>query len=92
MKMFRVLFLIMIVVTMSLVLVWERNHITKSGYRISALQKQKIDLLEDNKVFEMKICDVFSDDGLSALIDSLDLHFVCNMERTDKQAKSNQLN
>lgn len=91
MKIFRVLFIIMVVVAMSLVLVWERNHITKSGYRISALQKQKINLLEDNKILELKICKVLSDDGLCQLINSLDLQFVRKMEEQDKPANLNEV-
>ncbi len=85
MKMFRVLLVISIVVAMSLVLVWEQNHITKVGYNISSLQKRKTDLIEKNRVLEHGIGKLLSGDRICQVIDSLNLEFVYDISNINKQ-------
>lgn len=87
MRMCRVLLVIVITVTMSLVLVWQQHHITRMGYRISSLQKRKIDLTEDNRLLEHKINKLISGDRISQVINSFDLNLVSvhNRQNDERQ-------
>ncbi len=64
---------------MSMILVWERNHITKIGYRISKLQKRKLDLIEDNRTMENDINRLLSGERITTVLNSLDLGLAYNV-------------
>ena len=74
--MFRMLFVIVIVVLLSIVLVWEQNHITKIGYSIAKLQKQRIDLIEENRKLELEVDKLIAGERISEVIKSFKLNLV----------------
>lgn len=88
----RMLLVIVIIVTMSLMLVWEQNHITKIGYRISSLQKCKVDLTEENRMLEHEVNKLISDDRISQVIKSFNLNLVHAGEKKDMERLYSQAN
>lgn len=76
MNVFRMLFVIVIIVLLSLVLVWEQNHIIKIGYGTAKLQKQKIDLIEENRKLELEVGKLISGNRISEVIKSFRLNLV----------------
>lgn len=73
MRICRILYIIVIVVTMSLVLVWERKHTTRIGYRISNLQKHKIDLIEGNRKLKLGVSKLLSGDRIAQVMETLNM-------------------
>ncbi|MGR3220540.1 MAG: hypothetical protein ACUZ8H_12115 [Candidatus Anammoxibacter sp.] len=76
MNIFRMLFLIIVVVMLSLILVWEQNNITRIGYRIASLDKRKIDLIEENRMLEHEVNKLITSERISKVIKSFNLNLV----------------
>lgn len=76
MKICRFLLIIIIIVIMSLIMVWERNQITKIGYEVSRLQNRKNDLIEENRILRLKTGNLLAEERIAFLIKSLDLNLV----------------
>lgn len=92
MNLCRMLLVIVIIVTMSLILVWEQNHITRIGYRISSLQKLKVDLIEENRTLEHEVNKLISGDRISQVIKSFNLDLVYANEKDSKERLYSQAN
>ncbi|MGR3319604.1 MAG: hypothetical protein ACUZ8O_14140 [Candidatus Anammoxibacter sp.] len=88
----RMLFLIIIIVMMSLILVWEQNNITRIGYRISSLQKRKIDLIEENRMLDHEVNKLISGERISKVIKSFNLNLVYAHENGNKGRLYTQAN
>ncbi len=76
----RMLFVICVIVTMSLIHVWQQNNITRIGYRVSSLQNERLDLIEENRKLEYKVGTLVSDERISQVIDSFRMGLVLNDE------------
>ena len=74
------LFVICVIVTMSLIHVWQQNNITRIGYRVSSLQNERLDLIEENRKLEYKVGTLVSDERISQVIDSFRMGLVLNDE------------
>lgn len=88
----RMLFVIVIIVIMSLILVWEQNHITRTGYRISSLQKRKVDLVEENRMLEHEVNKLISGERIGQIIKSFNLDLVYVHEKEGKERLYSQAN
>ena len=85
------LFVICVIVTMSLIHVWQQNNITRIGYRVSSLQNERIDLIEENRKLAYEVGTLMSDERISQVINSFRMGLVLNDEpgnTNNKDAKA----
>ena len=83
----RMLFVICVIVTMSLIHVWQQNNITRMGYRVSSLQSERINLIEENRKLAYEVGTLVSDERISQVIDTFSIGLVLNNESDNTNNK-----